>query len=65
MFSIILSAAILLQTASTTSRKLSIPRLEASCPPPDFDSVHEFDIFAYAAAPWYVQRQVSVEVGGF
>ena len=29
-----------------------------TCPPPGFDSVPDFDIMAYAAAPWYVQRQV-------
>ena len=28
------------------------------CPPPGFDSVPDFDVMAYAAAPWYVQRQV-------
>ena len=29
-----------------------------TCPPPGFDSVPDFDAMAYAAAPWYVQRQV-------
>ena len=28
------------------------------CPPPGFDSVPDFDVMAYAAAPWYPQRQV-------
>ena len=30
----------------------------STCPPIGFDSVADFDILAYASAPWYVQKQV-------
>ncbi len=29
-----------------------------SCPPKGFDSVRDFNLKAYAAAPWYIQAQV-------
>ena len=32
--------------------------LSAKCPPSGFDSVANFSITAYAAAPWYPQKQV-------
>jgi hypothetical protein len=30
----------------------------ATCPPPNFDSVSNFDIKKYVAGPWYIQEQV-------
>ncbi|KAJ9505227.1 hypothetical protein QJQ45_024298 [Haematococcus lacustris] len=32
----------------------------ATCPPEKFDSVADFSLAAYIAAPWYVQKQVPV-----
>ena len=35
-----------------------------TCPPSGFDSVPNFDVLAYASAPWYAQQQVSEERKG-
>lgn len=40
----------LLNGSATTGRK---------CPPAGFDSVAGFDLAAYTAAPWFVQKQAS------
>ena len=33
-----------------------------TCPPPGFDSVPDFDVMAFAAAPWYIRRQVDARL---
>lgn len=37
---------------------LSSAATPQQCPPEGFDSVPDFDVLAYASAPWYVLKQV-------
>jgi hypothetical protein len=44
---------LMLACAAAEARNL---RAEAQCPPPGLDSVKDFDLQAYIAAPWYGTR---------
>ena len=58
---VIVAALSLVLFASALAAAAAAPPSGAgsvTCPPPGFDSVPDFDVMAYAAAPWYVQRQV-------
>ncbi|WIA19251.1 hypothetical protein OEZ85_003888 [Tetradesmus obliquus] len=48
---------LLVAGAATEARSL---RAEPHCPPPGLDSVKDFDLQAYIAAPWYAVEQVVV-----
>lgn len=48
----------------TASPQANITSPTGPCPPPGFGPVADLDLIAYASAPWYVQKQVSVCVTG-
>jgi hypothetical protein len=49
-FSTLYVMLLLAASAATEARSL---RAEPQCPPPGLDSVKDFDLQAYIAAPWY------------
>eukprot|EP00882_Tetradesmus_deserticola_P013232 GHRQ01014032.1.p1 GENE.GHRQ01014032.1~~GHRQ01014032.1.p1 ORF type:complete len:106 (+),score=25.27 GHRQ01014032.1:118-435(+) len=52
-----IATLLLLASAAAEARSL---RAESQCPPPGLDSVRDFNLQAYIAAPWYAVEQVVV-----
>ena len=60
IFALGTTALVLLTSdVAATNRKILTIEDSLSCPPAGFDSVPDFDVVAYASAPWYPQQQVT------